>query len=242
MSNTTSKMKVEIWSDIMCPFCYIGKRNLESALEEFPDAENVEVEWHSFQLDPGIESGHGKNLYQYLSERKGLSLEQSIHMHQQVTERARRAGLEYNFDKAVVANSFDAHRVIQLAKSKGLGDAAEERLFYAYFTEGKDFSDHETLVQLGINIGLDEAETRQVLTGNAYADKVEQDISEAQHIGIRGVPFFVFDRKYAVSGAQPVDVFVNTLQQSFTEWQKNNPAVNLEITAGAVCTPGEECK
>lgn len=242
MSNTTGKMKVEIWSDIMCPFCYIGKRNLESALKEFPDAANVELEWHSFQLDPGIEAGHGKNLYQYLSERKGFSIEQSIQMHQQVTDTAKQAGLEYNFDIAVVANSFDAHRMIQLAKSKGLGDAAEERLFYAYFTEGKDFSDHETLVQLGIDIELDETETRQVLTSKAYADKVEQDIREAQQIGIRGVPFFVFDRKYAVSGAQPVDVFVNTLQQSFTEWQKNNPAANLKITEGAVCAPGEECK
>jgi len=242
MSNTTGKMKVEIWSDIMCPFCYIGKRKLEAALEQFPNASNVELEWHSFQLDPGIEAGHGKNLYQYLSERKGIALEQSIQMHKQVTEMAKQAGLEYHLDKAVVANSFDAHRMIQLAKSKGLGDAAEERLFYAYFTEGKDFSNHDTLVQLGKDIGLDEADTRQALTSSAYADKVEQDISEAQHIGIRGVPFFVFDRKYAVSGAQPVDVFANTLQQSFAEWQKNNPAANLEITEGAICTPGGECK
>ncbi|WP_313999546.1 DsbA family oxidoreductase [Xanthocytophaga flava] len=238
--NTTEKMKVEIWSDIMCPFCYIGKRKFEKALQQFSDAGAVEVEWHSFQLDPSIEAGHGKNLYEYLSERKGISYEQSVQMHRQVTQMAKEAGLTYNFDNAVVANSFDAHRMIQLAKKHNLGDEAEERLFKAYFTEGKDFSDHETLVLLGQEIGLQENDIRQVLASDDFGYEVEKDIREAQTIGVRGVPFFVFNRKYAVSGAQPSDVFSDVLGKSFTEWRNIHPAP-IEVIEGPSCTPEGDC-
>lgn len=235
------KMKVEIWSDIMCPFCYIGKRKFEKALSAFNDADDVEIEWHSFQLDPGIQSGHNKNLYQYLSERKGFSYEQSVQLHQQVTDTAKAVGLEYNFDKAVVANSFDAHRLIQFAKTQGLGDAIEERLFKAYFTEGKDFSDHTTLIALAKEIGLDEAEVADVLKNNTYKENVAHDIDEAAQIGIRGVPFFVFNRKFAVSGAQAPDVFSSALQQSFEDWNKNRPLTNINVAEGDVCSPDGNC-
>lgn len=235
------KMKVEIWSDIMCLFCYIGKRKFETALKTFDDADHVEIEWHSFQLDPGIEAGSNKNVYQYLSERKGFSYDQSVQMHKQVVDTAKAVGLEYNFDKAVVANSFDAHRLIQFAKTKGLGDAAEERLFSAYFTEGKDFGDHVTLVALANEIGLNEAEIADVLKSDAYKENVENDIDEAAQIGIRGVPFFVFNRKYAVSGAQAPDVFANALQQSFEDWNKNNPLTTLTVAEGDTCSTDGEC-
>ncbi|MFT3948381.1 MAG: DsbA family oxidoreductase [Agriterribacter sp.] len=220
MSNTPAKMKVEIWSDIMCPFCYIGKRKFESAMKTFNAADNIELEWHSFQLDPDIRSGDGKNLYQYLSERKGISYQQSVDMHKQVTDMAKAAGLEYNFDQAVVANSFDAHRLIQLAKTKGLGDAAEERLFHAYFTEGKDVSNRAVLKELGKDIGLDDTEVEEMLNSNAYTKSVQHDIKEAAQIGVRGVPFFVFNRKFAVSGAQPPEIFGQALQQSYEDWKK----------------------
>jgi predicted DsbA family dithiol-disulfide isomerase len=237
------KMKVEIWSDIMCPFCYIGKRNFESALNGFEGRDHMEIEWRSFQLDPTIpkSSPAKENVYQYLAKKKGLSYEQSAKMHERVIEMAKNAGLDYRFDKAIVANSFDAHRMIQLAKNKGLGDAAEERLFRAYFTEGKDFGDHETLISIGKEIGLPEEEIKSALVSDIYAEKVEQDIQEATEIGVQGVPFFVFDRKYAVSGAQPSEYFLQALNRSFEEWEKNNQVSQIGVEEGVVCKPGEDC-
>ncbi|KAI9449989.1 dithiol-disulfide isomerase [Russula earlei] len=216
-------MKVEIWSDIMCPFCYIGKRNYEAALKQFADSNDVVIEWRSFQLDPSIpfQMDQEENVFQYLAERKGMSYAQSVQMHASVTETAKRAGLDYRFDKAIVANSFQAHRMIQMAKEKGLGDEAEERFFRAYFTEGKNIGNKDTLVQLGTDIGLTEAEVQEALTNETYARKVEEDIADAHHMGVNGVPFFVFNRRYAVSGAQPPQAFVQALQRSFEEWRKD---------------------
>ena len=234
-------MKVEIWSDIMCPFCYIGKRRFEEALGKFSDQKNIAIEWKSFQLDPTIQPAPGKNVYEYLAERKGISYEQSEQMHERGIAMAKDAGLEYNFDKAVIANSYDAHRLIQLAKKNKLGDAAEERLFKAYFTEGKDFGNHDTLAEIGREIGLDENKVRQALAKNEFANEVDADIYEAQQIGVRGVPFFVFNRKYAVSGAQASETFVEVLNKSFTEWRKENQLQQLDIVEGEVCEPGSDC-
>jgi protein disulfide-isomerase len=242
MENSSNKMKVEVWSDIMCPFCYIGKRNYEAALNQFSDSSNIEISWKSFQLDPNIPEAVTENVYQYLADRKGMSYEQSVQMHESMAETAKKAGLEYNFDKAVVANSFNAHRMIQLAKTKDLGDAAEERLFYAYYTEGKNFGNAEVLVELGKNIGLTEAEVQTALTDDTYAYKVRQDIEEAQQLGVRGVPFFVFDRKYAISGAQPPEAFLETLDKSFAEWRKENPASPFEVSNGPSCSADGVCE
>lgn len=232
-------MKIDIWSYIMCPFCYIGKRHLEEALAGFEHKDDVQLVWHSFQLDPTIQAQKGKSLYEYLAERKGMSLEQSKQMHSQVTQMAADAGLTYNFDKAVIANSFDAHRLIQLAKKHGLGDAAEERLFHAYFTEGKDMSDHEVLAQLGAEIGLDAAEVKEMLATDAYAHAVRADIATAEQLRINGVPFFVLDNKYGVSGAQPVELFSRALQQA---WAEHTPITTInDVADGATCEPGGEC-
>lgn len=236
------KMKVEIWSDVMCPFCYIGKRKFEAALEKFPHKDQVEIEWKSFQLDPDMQNEPGKNLYQYLAERKGQSLEWSKQMHDSVAQTARAVGLEYNFDRAVIANSFDAHRVMQMAKARGLGDAAEERIFRAYFTEGKNTGDAETLATLAAEIGMDKEAVLQMLATDAYAGEVRQEVEEGQALGLRGVPFFVIDRKYGVSGAQEPAIFSEALQQSFAEWQKTHPEPLEILSSGASCTPGEECK
>lgn len=206
-------MKVEIWSDVMCPFCYIGKRKFEKALAEFDGKEKVEIEWKSFQLNPSQITDPGKNINQYLSEVKGWSLEQAKEMNERVTAMAKEVGLNYNFDKAIVANSFDAHRLIQLAKRKELGDQMEEALFKAYFIDGKNTADHATLISLAADAGLDEAEAKAILESGIFADEVEADIELAQQIGVRGVPFFVFDRKYAVSGAQPPEVFLDTMKK-----------------------------
>lgn len=239
---TNNTMKIEIWSDIMCPFCYIGKRNFEAAFEKFADKNNVSVEWKSFQLDPTIPEDKSQgNVYAYLAKRLGGTEDQVRERTNGILEMAKSVGLEFNYDIAVVANSFRAHRMIQLAKSKGLGDAAEERLFSAYFTEGKDFGNAETLVELGKEIGLSEADVKDALANNEFADKVKQDISEAQSLGVTGVPFFVFNRKYAVSGAQPVAAFTQTLEKSFSDWRKDHPIINLEVTEGAACDVNGNC-
>ncbi len=242
-TTASPKMKVEIWSDIMCPFCYIGKRQYEAALKKFADSNYIEVVWKSFQLDPSIpeEVEKGLTSAQYLASRKGISAEQVKQMHVQVMQMAQNAGLVYNLDNALVYNSFKAHRIIQFAKAKGLGEVAEETFFRAHFTFNKDLGEVQTLTALGLEIGLTEAEVNDALTNDEYASKVKQDIQEAQQIGVTGVPFFVFDRKYAVSGAQPVASFLQTLEKSFAEWRKDNPATKLETTAGNVCTPEGTC-
>jgi protein disulfide-isomerase len=238
-----TKMKVEIWSDIMCPFCYIGKRHFEQALKQFPHNNEIQIEWKSFQLDPSIPQHlpQKTSVYQYLAQRKGMSYDQSVKMHERVVEMAKAAGLQYNFDKAIVANSFSAHRVIQLAKTKSLGDAAEERLFLAYFTQGKDFGDAQILQELGRDIGLTAEEVTEALTNDEYAQKVRHDINEAEQIGVNGVPFFVFNRKYAVSGAQPVTVFSQVVEKAFGEWKAEHPAIISAVSDGPTCKPGEDC-
>ncbi len=209
-------MKIEIWSDIMCPFCYIGKRHLEKALESFSGREEVEIEWKSYQLDPTIPMTFEEpmGVYAYLADRKGWSMEQSEQMHEHVVEMAASVGLEYNFDRAVVANSMFAHRVIQFAKEKGLGDAIEEIFFSAYFTEGRDLASVEELVSLGEQVGLEAQDVRVAIASEEMAYRVSQDIQEGVNLGVRGVPFFVFDRKYGISGAEPIQVFIDTLNQT----------------------------
>lgn len=234
-------MKVEIWSDVMCPFCYIGKRKFEKALEQFPERERIEIEWKSFQLNPDMKTEPGRSINDYLSEVKGWEPSYAEEVSNHVTKIASEVGLEYNMDQAVVANSFDAHRFVQYAKTKGKGDDAEEQLFKAYFTDGKNTADHETLLDLGRAIGLDDVELSKVLEGNQFADHVRKDIYEAQQVGARGVPFFVLDRKYAVSGAQQPETFLGALEKSFAEWEKANPAPLITYAEGATCKPDGSC-
>jgi predicted DsbA family dithiol-disulfide isomerase len=221
-----NKLKVDIWSDVMCPFCYIGKRKFEQALAQFEHRDAVEIEWHSFQLDPKAEKRNAQSVYDYLAERKGMTREQAVDMHKHVTNTAKRVGLEYNFDIAKIANSFDAHRLVQFAKTKGLGDQAEEALFASYFTNGKDISDHETLAQLGEQIGLERTAVQEMLASDDYRDAVIRDVRAAQQMGINGVPFFVLDEKYGVSGAQSPELFLNALQTTWDEAQAETIAEN----------------
>lgn len=208
-------MKVEIWSDVMCPFCYIGKRRFEAALTQFPHRDQVEVVWKSFQLNPDLKTDPSKSVQQSLMESKGWSHEQTEQSMSYVVDMAREVGLTYHFDKAVVANSFDAHRFSHFAKEHGLQDEAEERLFAAYFTEGKNTADHNTLIELGVAIGLEREAVAQMLAGDDFADAVHQDIYEARQVGATGVPFFVFDDKYAISGAQRSGLFLQALERVF---------------------------
>jgi predicted DsbA family dithiol-disulfide isomerase len=222
--STINKMKVEVWSDIMCPFCYIGKRNYEKALSQFEGHNDIELIWKSYQLDPSLPTEGAKDLdvYEYLSSRKGITKPQVQAMHAQVTEMALGAGLEYNLEKSVMANSFKAHRVVAFAKEKGLGDLAEECLFNATFIEGQDFGDTEVLKEIGGKIGLTSDDIEEALQNDLYAYQVTADINEAREIGVTGVPFFVFDRKFAISGAQPPQSFLQTLEKAHQEWLLTN--------------------
>ena len=234
-------MKVEIWSDVMCPWCYIGKRKFEKALEHFPQKDRIEVEWKSFQLNPDMETDPDRNIIEYLVEAKGITTDHATQMLDHVTNIAAEVGLEYHMDKTVLANSFDSHRFIQFAKKNKKGDAAEEQLFHAYFTEGKNTADHNTLIDLGVKIGLDADEVKSVLGSAQFAEDVRKDVYEAQQVGARGVPFFVLDRKYAVSGAQQTETFLGALQKSFQEWEKENPAPIQTYAEGDSCTTDGVC-
>lgn len=239
--STQHKMQVEIWSDVMCPFCYIGKRKFEAALSQFSDNEQIEIIWKSFQLDPDQETVSDKPIQQYLAERKGMTIQQAQQMTDHVTGIAEQVGLTFHFDKAVTANSFDAHRFSHLAKQHGRQNEAEEQLFAAYFTEGKNTADRDTLAQLGEKIGLDPQQVKDVLQSDQYAVDVQTDIAEARQFGVQGVPFFVFNRKYAVSGAQESQVFRQTLETSVADWKKSVKEAELIITEGAVCTTDGRC-
>ncbi len=234
-------MKIEIWSDIACPFCYIGKRRFETALGQFAHRDTVEVIWRSFQLDPEAQHVPGKTIYDHLAERKGWSPAQARETSAHVTDMARGEGLHYDFDHLVPANTFDAHRLTHLAAQHGLQDKAEEHLFTAYFIEGKNIADPAVLVQLGTEIGLDASTVSQMLASEEGSAEVQADIAEAQALGIRGVPFFVFNRQYAVSGAQPSAGFLQALQQAWAAWEKENPAAVAQVANGEVCLPDGEC-
>ena len=229
-------MKVEIWSDVACPWCFIGKRRFESALENFEHKDEVEVEWRSYQLDPTLPEHYDGTETEYLSEIKGMPQQQVRQMFEHVRAQAAGEGLAYDFDKIVVANSFMAHRFMHLTKEHGRMDAAKEALLSGHFEHGEDIGDIEYLVRTGVVLGLDEAEVREALTGDKYAAEVRADIAEARALGVNGVPFFVLDRKYGISGAQPAEVFGRALQQA---WGERSELTVLPGNAndGATCGP-----
>lgn len=231
-------MKVEIWSDIVCPFCYIGKRKFENALAEFSGKDTVQIEWRSFQLDPTMENIPGKSIHAYLAERKGCSIDEAKQMNDAMSNMAKDVGLNYNFDIAIINNTLNAHRLLHFAKSKGMQSAMKERLFHAYYTQGQDVSNIDTLTELAIELGMEGAEVKAVLLSDAFTKEVELDQYYAQQVGARGVPFFVFNNKYAISGAQPVDVFKEVLDKVWTE---ENPLIQGD-ESGAVCAPDGTCE
>lgn len=208
-------MTIEIWSDVVCPFCYIGKREFERALERFPHRDSVQVIWRSFELDPDAPAKSELDMYGMLVEKYGGTREDAKARVAGVVQRAKTVGLDYNMDIAVIGNSFDAHRLLQYAKTLGQGDAMKERLFKAYFTEGAQLADVPTLIRLGAEAGLDGGEVARVLSTTEFTDAVRRDEHEARKIGVRGVPFFVIDRRLSVSGAQTSNVFLGALEQGW---------------------------
>ncbi len=210
-------MKVEIWSDVVCPWCYIGKRRFERALEQFDGAGDVEVIWRSFQLNPDQPRGVRQAHDTYLATKLGASMAQVHAMNDRVISLAAAEGLDYDFERYQVINTFDTHRLAHFATAQGLGAEMQERLLRGQLVEGEVLDDIDTLVRLSIEVGLDGAEARRVLESDAYAAEVTADLRDARQLGVNGVPFFVIDRRYGVSGAQETEVFLQVLQRATTE-------------------------
>jgi predicted DsbA family dithiol-disulfide isomerase len=227
-------MKIEIWSDVACPWCYIGKRRFESALAQFPHRDSVEVEWRSYQLDPSVPEHYDGTELDYLSKRKGMAPEQVKQMFAHVTQTAKDEGLDYHFDNVVVANSFTAHRLIHLAATHGKQDLAKERLLSDHFEHGKDIGSQEYLTGLGAALDLPAGEVAELFTSDKFTEEVTMDINEARAIGVTGVPFFVIDRKYGISGAQPAELFAQALNQA---WQDANPLIPVGSSDAEACGP-----
>ncbi len=227
-------MKIEIWSDVACPWCYIGKRRFEAALSAFPHKDAVEVVWRSYQLDPTLPEHYDGTELEYLSTRKGMAPEQVSQMFDHVAQQAKGEGLNYRFDSVVVANSFTAHRLIHLAAAHGKQDAAKERLLSDHFEHGRDIGSPDYLASVGADLGLDAGDVAELLSTDKYADDVRRDFAEARALGISGVPFFVIDRKYGLSGAQPTETFTAALIQA---WQDSNPLVLVSSGDGDACGP-----
>ena len=231
-------MKVEIWSDVVCPFCYIGKRKLEKALENFPARNQLEIVWRSFQLDPEAKPKQGESVDEYLANRKGVSIAEGKRINDSMTVLASEVGLEYHLDTAIVNNTLDAHRLLHLAKIRGLQNQMKERLFAAYYTESQNIGDIDTLIKLGVEVGLNKNEIRTTLLSDKFTEDVALDIYEAKQIGVNGVPFFVFNNKYAISGAQPSDIFQEVLNKVYEE---EKPLIISEGSTG-FCTIDGICK
>ena len=229
-------MKVDIWSDIACPWCYVGKRRFEKALAHFPHRDAVEVTWRAFELDPSAPAGPGQPHQEHLAAKYQVSAEQAGAMVQQMAQTAAAEGLTYRPEIARTANSFDAHRLLHLARARGVYDAVHERLFAAYFSNGEAIGDRETLITIALETGLDGDEARAVLEGDAYAEDVRTEEATARSLGISGVPFFVFDRSLGVSGAQSPDVLLEVLSQA---WEQAHPLTmvggNAEQCADGSC-------
>ena len=233
-------MKVNIWSDIRCPFCYVGKKKFEKALAQFPHAEEIEVTWHSFQLDPNLVTQPDTNPYDYFSKAKGIPVIQAKAMHEHAKKAGKEVGIDFNFDESKVANSFRGHLLIQLAKEKNLADAMEEALFEAQFISGKNIDDEAVLLETGKSVGLTEVEIKNALASDEMAHAVTQDGLMARQLGVNAVPFFVFNDKYGVSGAQQPEHFLEVLNKSFEEFSAGDKGLQI-ISQGESCDTDGNC-
>ena len=233
-------MRIDIWSDVVCPFCWIGKRHLEKALEAFraehPDLE-VEILWRAFQLDPNAEAESSETIPEMISRKYNLPLEAAVESQDQMAATFASVGLEFNWREAKSGNTFDAHRLAAMASDHDLDDEADEALKKAYFTDGRLVSDHGVLREIGESIGLSGDDVAEMLASDKYALDVRHDMTMAQGLGISGVPFFVFDGKFAVNGAQPVDVFRQALA---TAWEESNKGLTtIDATASDAAAGGD---
>jgi predicted DsbA family dithiol-disulfide isomerase len=234
MTTTSEPLRIDIWSDVVCPWCAIGKANLARALERFPEAGRVEIVWHSFELDPNAGAAAAGNHAEQIARKYGVPVEQAQQMIDRVATTARGVGIDIRYDRIRPGNTFDAHRVIHLAADRGLQLEVKERMFRGYLTEGAAIGLPEEVERLAVDAGLDADEVAEVLASDAYADEVRADEAAAHQMGATGVPFFVFDGRYAVGGAQPPDALLEVLQRC---WQERTPGVEVLSIADGACGP-----
>lgn len=233
-------MKIEIWSDVACPWCYIGKKRFEKAMMQFPHADKIEVEWKSFLLNPHQKTDPADTLVNYLSREKAIPVSQVEHMMSQVSQAGKNEGIDFRFEKVVVANTVRAHALLQVAREKNAGARVKQQLLQAYFEDQKNVDTADVLLDIAEKAGLDKQETRDALSSDAPFVKVEQDLKEAQDLSIQGVPFFVIDRKYGISGAQESEIFTKALETAFTEWQQKCTD-EITVTKGPACSLEGDC-
>ncbi|WP_040208812.1 DsbA family oxidoreductase [Neobacillus jeddahensis] len=232
-------MKIEVWSDYVCPFCYIGKRRLEEALEQFPHKDQVVVEFKSFELDPNSPKNSGENIHEVLAKKYGISVEQAKQANHDMRKNAATVGLTFHFDEMKPTNTFDAHRLAKFAKTQGKEPALSEKILHAYFTDSKNIGDHETLADLAEDSGLNRQESLHVLQDTtAYANEVRADEGIAQQYQIGGVPYFIINSKYAISGAQPLETFKGALQKVWEEESPKPVLQNLSTEDDLSCVDG----
>lgn len=225
----------------MCPFCYIGKKRLDDVLNTFTQSDRIDVEYKSFELMPGLETHPLRSSTEMLSEAKGMPLEQARQMNEQVKAMANSAGLEMHPDSSIAANTVNAHRLTHFAKAQDKQQELTQALFKAHFVDGKNIDDLDALVEIATAVGLDGAAAREALESGAFNAEVEQDVLEARQLGVQGVPFFVFDRKYAINGAQQSEVFSGTIEKAFEEWSAENPASPFKVIDGQSCSTDGTC-
>ena len=229
----TPKMTIDIWSDLMCPFCFIGKKNLDTALAQFPDRDQIEIIWHSYQLAPDFYPKAGKNAHEILAEYKGVPVEEATQMNAYVADMAARSGITFDMNRMQWANTFLAHRLLQWARQYGSVHSLEQRLFEAVFCNGENIGSVDVLLALTGEMGLPVNEATAVLNSTAYTEEVRQDIRQSMALGLRGVPFFLIDNKITFSGAvQPAD-FLRVITESHANWRAENPQ--------SISLDGESC-
>ena len=231
-------MKIEIWSDFACPFCYIGKKRFEQALSEFTRKNSVEVIYKAYQLNPNAPKKMEGSAYEAFAKGHGTTVAQAKDRFKMFTENAKTAGLIYNYDQIQMTNTFDAHRIAKWANQFGKEDALTNRLMKAYFTDGLNLANHETLAELVSELGMNKKDALAVLSSTQYKDQVLAEIQESRTIGVQGVPFFVLNRKYGVSGAQQKEYFLNALNQI---WAEENPLKTLQDSDHDAACEHEEC-
>jgi predicted DsbA family dithiol-disulfide isomerase len=233
-----AELRIDVWSDVACPWCYVGKRRLERALKEFPHADEVKVVWHAFELDPAApkERDPSTSHAARIAKKYGISIDQARRNSDGLREVARGEGLTFDFEHIRSGNMFDAHRLIHLGHARGVQDAVKERFLRAYLEEGALMSDHATLVRLAKDAGLDEGEAADVLASDQFAEAVRADEAQARELGIDGVPCFVVDGRFAVSGAQSPQILLSALHQAWSEREPAAPAP-AAYAEGAVCGP-----
>jgi len=239
-------MKIEIWSDIACPFCYIGKKKFEKAISGFEHKNELEVIWHTYELNPDMPKKQtSKSYYQFLAEMNGWSEEKAVSNFGEIVSLAKEVGLHFNPDKMIITNTFDALRMIKLANKYGIAGQAEEALFKAFFTDGKNISDGRTLIEIGTILGISEADTKRMLGSFEYKDEIKNDINRADNeLNLQYIPFYLFNNKDIIQGSVSVDAYSKAVEQAYNYWKKNgheNKPTEGDIITGQSCSIDGVC-